>query len=464
MKIVTRFPPSPTGPLHIGSARTALFNYLFAQNGGGKMILRFEDTDKTRSKKEFEEDIFEGLNWLGMNCSEVFHQSERILVYRKYLEKLLAEEKAYYSDESKVTEFKSENDDSEDPSETLIDAPLRVIRLKNLKKVIIFNDIVRGEISIDTTELGDFIIARSIEEPLYHFAVVVDDFEMEATHIIRGEDGIYNTPRQILIQEAIGAPRPSYCHIPFVLGEDKSKLSKRHGAVSVNEYKMMGILPDAFLNYLALLGWNPGTTKEIFTREELIKEFSLSKIQKSGAVFSIEKLRWINREHLKKMSLADFKKLTLNYIPKEITSLPEWSEDRLTRLLPDLKERIYVLKEISDLGNGGDLSYIFDKPQYKTELLLPKKNKSNKNILSTHLEKVINLIEKIDASKTINKDTVKEAIWDYANEKGRGDVLWPMRVALSGKEKSPDPFTLSEILGKEATLSRLQNAISLLKG
>ncbi len=464
MKIITRFPPSPTGLLHIGSARTALFNYLYAQKEGGKMLLRFEDTDKSRSKKEYEEDIFKGLEWLGMGFSEVFHQSERTLVYRKYLEKLLAEEKAYYSDESKVTEFKSEGDESENPAETLIDAPLRVIRLKNPKKVITFNDAVRGEISIDTTELGDFIIARSIEEPLYHFAVVVDDFEMEVSHIIRGEDGIYNAPRQILIQEAIGAPRPVYCHIPFVLGEDKSKLSKRHGAVSVNEYRAMGILPDALLNYLALLGWNPGTEKEIFTREELIKEFSFSKIQKSGAVFNLEKLRWVNREHIKNMPLPDFKKLVLLWIPKEITTLPEWSDDRLNRFLPDLKDRIAVLKEINDLANAGELSYIFDKPQYETELLLPKKGEKSKEVLVSHLEKVVDFISTIDATKLFNKDTVKEAIWDYAGEQGRGNVLWPMRVALSGKQKSPDPFTLSEIFGKEQTTIRLQSAIALLKG
>ncbi len=461
--IITRFPPSPTGPLHVGSARTALFNYLLAKKENGKMILRFEDTDKARSKKEFEEDIFKGLEWLGMSCSEVYHQSERPLVYRKFLEKLLETGLAYYSEESKVSEFKSEGDETEGPGEVLLDAPLRVIRLKSPKKVITFNDEVRGEISIDTTELGDFIIARSIEEPLYHFAVVVDDFEMGVTHVIRGEDGIYNTPRQILIQEAIGASRPIYCHIPFVFGEDKTKLSKRHGAISVNEYRAIGILPDAFLNYLALLGWNPGGDKEIFTREELIAEFSLAKIQKSGAIFDTEKLRWINREHLKRLPSDEFKKLTLLWFPKEAQTLPQWSDERLMSFLPELRERIAVLSDIANLFNAGELSYIFDTPKFETKLLIPKKGDSDKKNLSNYLEHTITVLTTLDNAKPFSKEVIKEAIWDYSNEKGRGNVLWPMRVALSGKEKSPDPFTLSEILGRDETIKRLQLALSLLR-
>jgi len=266
--------PSPTGNFHVGGARTALFNFLFAKQNNGKFILRIEDTDKERSKKEFEDDIFESLEWLGLKYDEFYRQSERGEIYRNYVEKMLNNDSVYEAED-------------------------KVIRFRNPNKKIKFNDLVRGEIEFDTTELKDFVIAKSVDEPLYHLAVVIDDFESGITHVIRGEDHISNTPRQILIQEAIGAPRPLYAHLPLILAQDRSKLSKRkHGeSVSLDYYRHKGYSRDAIINYLALLGWNPGTEQEIFTLEELINVFDLGRVHKGGAIFDEKKLAWVNRKH-----------------------------------------------------------------------------------------------------------------------------------------------------------------------
>ena len=280
-RITTRFPPSPTGSLHIGNVRTALFNYLYARQNNGSFIVRIEDTDKARSKKEYEDEMLENLEWLGLKRDgELLHQSERTEIYKKYLQKLINENKAYIS-----TETEGENRE--------------VVRFRNPNKSVKFDDLIRGVVEFDTTELGDFIVAKSVDEPLYHLAVVIDDCESGITHVIRGEDHISNTPRQILIQEAIDATRPFYAHLPLVLAQDRSKLSKRrHGeSASLNYYRHKGYSPEAIINYLALLGWNPGTEQEIFTLEELINVFDLSRVHKGGAIFDEKKLAWVNRKH-----------------------------------------------------------------------------------------------------------------------------------------------------------------------
>ncbi|HEU5114515.1 MAG TPA: glutamate--tRNA ligase family protein, partial [Candidatus Paceibacterota bacterium] len=279
---VTRFAPSPTGYLHAGNYRTAVFSYLFARQNGGKFILRVEDTDRARSKKEYENNILESLEWLKLPYDEMYRQSERGDIYREYLEKLIAEDKAYVSQETTV--HNQEDNAKERRTE--------VIRFRNPNKRVRFQDLIRGDIEFDTTELGDFVIAKSVTEPIFHFAVVLDDYLMGITHVIRGEDHISNTPRQILIQEALGAPTPIYAHLPLVLAHDRSKLSKRHGAESMTHYRDAGYVPDALLNYMALLGWNPGTDQEIFDLDGLIKAFDISKVQKGGAIFNEEKLRW----------------------------------------------------------------------------------------------------------------------------------------------------------------------------
>lgn len=425
-QVITRFAPSPTGMLHVGGARTALFNYLFAKQNNGKFILRIEDTDKERSKKEFEEDMINSLKWLGINWDEFYRQSERTEIYKKYLEKLLKEGMAYISEE---LEGNSKS----------------VIRLRNKNKKISFDDLIRGKIEFDTTELSDFVIAKNKETPLYHFAVVVDDSEVGVTHVIRGEDHISNTPRQILIQEALGLPRPIYAHIPLILGSDRSKLSKRHGESSVMKYKDLGYLPEALVNFIAFLGWNPGTEKEIYSMEELIKDFSLKKIQKSGAIFNIARLDWLNKEYIKKADPDELKEWIEPYIPK--------SNSKIINLL---KERINKLSDIKNLYEASELNYFFKQPEYEKEKLLWREEKdliNTKNIL----EKIIEIIKSVD-EKNFTQENIKTVIWPYTEEKGRGNVLWPLRMALTGLDKSPDPFRVLEILGKIEVLKRLEYA------
>jgi glutamyl-tRNA synthetase len=435
-KVVTRIAPSPTGVMHIGTARTALFNYLFAKQNGGKFILRIEDTDRERSKPEFEKNIVEGLKILGLNFDAFYKQSERELVYQKYLNKLISEDKAYISKE-----------ESGDRTE--------VIRFRNPNKKVTFVDLIRGEITFDTTELGDFVIAKSVTEPLYHLAVVVDDFEMKITHVIRGEDGISNTPRQILIQEALGAPIPQYAHLPLILGEDKSKLSKRHGATSLSEFRDQGYLKDAILNHLAMLGWNPGTEQEIFSLDELVEIFSLDKVQKGGAVFNQEKLQWYNHQYLQKLSDQDFIEIF-----KKQTQRNEVDSNKVLKLKPVVLERINLTSEIEKMNREGEYDYYFDDPtDYDFEKLIWKK--SDKENTVKHLEKVVEIIS-ANTIDGLSPDEIKSFIWPYADENGRGDVLWPIRYALSGVDRSPDPFTLLSIVGQESSINRIKYAISKL--
>ncbi len=439
-EVRVRFAPSPTGTMHVGTARTALFNFLFAKKYEGKMVLRIEDTDKERSKKEYEDDILEGLKWLSISYDELYRQSERTAIYKKHLEHLISTGSVYVSKEEASEEGRRGE----------------VIRFKNPGKTVIFHDLIRGDISFDTTELGDFVIAKDLETPLYNFAVVVDDFDMGITHIIRGEDGISNTPRQILIQDALGAPRPLYAHIPFILAPDRSKLSKRHGAVSVTEYRNLGFLPEALVNFLALIGWNPGGEQEIFSIEELVRDFSLEKVQKGGAIFNIEKLRWMNKEYLKKIPAAEFKKHILGYIPDSIKTLPGFNKKKLDAVLVVIGDRISTFKDIATMAEVGEIDYYFVAPEYlKEKLLWKEENDYGKT--KARLVQTVSILETIkEASFTAEK--IKEALWNYATKKGRGFVLWPMRMALSGKDKSPDPFILAEVLGKEETIRRLIRA------
>ena len=272
----TRIAPSPTGFLHIGTARTALFNYLYARKMGGTFVVRIEDTDRARSTKEYEDDILAQLAWLGLSGDEFYRQSERAGEHQKALEGLVASDKAYLSKEPA----------KDDPTRTV-----EVVRLRNPGKPVTFIDVVRGEITIDTADLGDMVIARSLTDPLYHFAVVVDDEFAGITHVIRGEDHISNTPRQILIQEALGYERPIYAHLPLILAPDRTKMSKRRHATSVADFAKRGYTKEALINFLALLGWNPGNDKELYTEGELLAAFTLEHIQKGGAVFNEEKLK-----------------------------------------------------------------------------------------------------------------------------------------------------------------------------
>ncbi|MBU3968680.1 glutamate--tRNA ligase [Patescibacteria group bacterium] len=438
--VVVRFAPSPTGYLHIGGARTALFNYIFARQNNGKLILRIEDTDRERSTKEYEKSIVDTMDWLELDYDEIYRQSERTEIYKKYLKKMIDDGSAYVSKE------KPEKGGGRD----------EVIRFKNPNKKVIFNDLITGDIEVDTTDLGDFVIAKDLETPIFHLTNVIDDHEMGVTHIIRGQDHISNTPRQVLIQEAIGAQRPVYAHIPLILAPDKSKLSKRHGAVNVVEYKNSGYLSDAIINFLAFLGWNPGDEREILTREELLKEFKMEKVQKGGAVFNIEKLNWFNKKYIQMLSDKKFEEFVNEFMPEEIKKFPDYNK-KINKIIPIIKERIEKFVDIKDMHERGELKYFFEQPEYEIKSLMWR---DEKNIQDTkkHLEKTLNLLEKMQ-DNNFNSVSIKDAIWNYASEKGRGNVLWPMRYALSGLEKSPDPFILAVLLGKEETSNRIKTAI-----
>jgi glutamyl-tRNA synthetase len=429
-KVVVRMAPSPTGNLHVGTARTTLFNYLFAKRYGGKFILRIEDTDKERSTKEFEDNIIDGLTWLGLSWDEFYRQSERTEVYVSYVQKMLDNGSAYVSKE----EPKEEGQRSE------------VIRFKNPNKKIAFEDLVRGTVEFDTTELGDFVIARSPEEPLYHLAVVVDDFEMGVTHVVRGEDHISNTPRQILIQEAIGAPRPVYAHLPLIFDNEKKKLSKRkHGAaVWIDTYKNEGYLPDALLNFFALMGWNPGTEQEIFTLEELTKAFDIDRVQKSSAIFNVDKLRWINREHIKKLPKSEVREIVRSKFESKFPG-----KKLADKMLDIVTERIEVFGDVDTQIEAGEYNYFFNTPELDKDKIAWKQSTPEETV--TYLERSSDLLEDTDA------------LMKYAETIGKGSVLWPLRYALSGKEKSPDPFTLIDILGIDESKKRIENAIAKLQ-
>lgn len=438
--VVTRMAPSPTGHLHVGTIRTALYNYLFAKRHGGTFILRSEDTDKERSRKEYEDEIIEGLHWLGMSWDAFYRQSERTLIYRGYLERAIEKGTAYVSEEeSKKEEGKT----------------VQVVRLRNPNTTITFEDEVRGEITFDTTELGDFVIARSLDDALYHFTVVVDDHEMGVTHVIRGEDHISNTPRHILIQEAIGASRPIYAHLPLLLGTDRSKLSKRNGTVQLSSYRDAGYLKEAIVNYLAFLGWNPGTDEEIFTLGELERIFDLGGVQKSGAIFDIEKLKWVNKQHLNRLPESDFCTMVSERIPERVRALSQYSPERLIKLLPIIRERITVAEEITALGEAGEYDFAFEQPVHDPALIKWKNDDSPRAALP-RLQKIAEILATIP--ENASAEAVKERIWDYAVETGKGEVLWPLRVALTGKERSPDPFNVIAIIGSPEAYRRVHTA------
>ncbi len=435
-KVVTRFPPSPTGYFHIGSARTALFNYLFAAHHRGTMYLRFEDTDRARSKKEYEDDILAGLEWLQIDYTESspLRQSERLSAYRAYLHALIGKGAAYEAEEAEGGRG-------------------RVVRFKNPNTRVAFSDLIRGEVIFDTTELKDFIIARTVDDPLYHMAVVADDHDTGVTHIIRGEDHISNTQRQILILEALGFERPIYAHIPLILAPDKTKLSKRHGAASVNDYRRLGYEPEAFVNYLALLGWTPPSGKEKLSREELIAEFDISAVHKSGAVFDIEKLKWLNREYLREASDERILEEAMRRIPHKDPPI-------IAKLVPFIRERINIWSDIDTMNAEGEFTYFFDDPVLDPSKIAGKA--SDAATARKHLSTLSALLSKLPA-RDLDAAEIKAAVWNYAEKEGRGAVLWPLRYALSGREKSPDPFTVAAIIGREATLRRIKGAETALK-
>ena len=441
--VVTRIAPSPTGQMHIGTVRTALFNYLFAKKHGGTYFVRIEDTDRERNREEWVEAIWDDFAWCGLIPDARYRTSELLARHQALLHMLVEKDLAYISKEPK----------KDDPNSTV-----EVVRLRNKGTSVTFEDLIRGTVTFDTTELGDFVIARSIDDPLYHFAVVVDDGDAGVTHILRAEEHISNTPRQILIQEALGFPRPQYGHLPLILAPDRSKLSKRKHGASIDNYRAMGFLPDALINYLAMLGWNPGTEQEIFSLEALIEQFDLSGIQKGGAIFDIEKLRWFNKEYIKMQTPEQKKEMLHN----ACTEMPMWQQffDDHASARDDAFERYATTGEIIDAIGKGEYDFYLHTPDVSKELLMPQKATDSMQI-KTHVDYIVRHLSELSEGE-FTKETIKTTIWEYGSDVGRGMVLWPMRVALSGMRTSPDPFLIAEAIGKKETLARLERASQIL--
>ncbi|GIW67237.1 MAG: glutamate--tRNA ligase [Candidatus Parcubacteria bacterium] len=465
MVVRVRFAPSPTGYLHLGGARTALFNYLFAKAENGVFILRIEDTDKERSRREFEEDIIDSLNWLGLFWDEgPIRQSERIDLYEKIIKELIDKDLAYYcfcSKEELELRKQEQLTRGEVPrysgtcrnldKQTVLKRKEKenyVIRLKVPEKIITFKDFLRGEIKFDFRQSGDFVIAKKEKEPLYVLANTVDDHYQGITHVIRGEEFILTTPKQLLIYQYLDWQPPIFVHLPLVLGQDRSKLSKRHGAKSINEYRQEGYLPEAILNFVALLGWHPAGDREIISLEEMIKEFKLEKLNKSPTIFNISKLNYFNRHYLKTkkpeelIDLLDFSTYINNYSYEKILKIIELGKERATTLNDILPSVEFFFKD-------------FD---YSAEMLIWKNTSREK--IKNNLEEIKKEFAKIK-EEDFRAEKIKE-ILDRLSGNNKGEYFWPLRVALSGKEASPPPFDLAEVFGKEKTIDLINKAIEKL--
>ena len=432
MNIVTRIAPSPTGYFHIGTARTALFNYLYAKNQGGDFILRFEDTDKKRSEKKYEKDILNSLHWLGIQPDRIFYQSKRTKVYKEYINFLITSGDAYISKE------KAKEGDGE----------VEIVRFKNTYGKVSFEDELRGTIETDISDLGDFVIARSIDDPLYNLAVVIDDISMGITHLIRGDDLIASTPRQVAIYKALNSTPPKYIHIPLIHSATGGKLSKRKDATSISEYRNLGYLPEAIINLMALLGWNPKTNEELFSLRKLVEIFKLSGLQKQSAVFNIDKLNWFNNKYIANMSNSELSSRLKPYLRKRF---PIKSFILSPDIWKDIRERATTFREVERDIMNGQYDFYYTRPKYEEKLL-----KKQSEVAVSHLKKIKELLSLV---KVWNAENIKSSVWDYATEEGRGNVLWPFRVSLSGREKSPDPFSIAESIGKRETIKRLDIAI-----
>lgn len=481
-KLKVRFAPSPTGPFHIGGARSALFNWLVARHADGTFLVRIEDTDLKRSTKESEENIKDSLKWLGMNWDEgidvggphgPYRQTERLDLYKKEVQRLLDEGKAYYcycSAEELEKSRKAQLDAGKTPiydehcrhlteeEKAKYEAEGRkpVVRLKVRKDgVFAFDDMVRGHVEFQAAGVGDFIIMKSDGIPVYNFAVVIDDAFMEVTHVIRAEEHLSNTPRQLAIYEALGYKPPKFGHISLILGEDHKKMSKRHGATSVTEYRNMGYLPEAVVNYLALLGWTPKGEQEIFTEEELIKQFSMKRVSSNDAVFDINKLNWINFQYMKKLDADQLYAQIFPFLVKAgyvEESVTEEKKDWLKKVIWFMKDHIYFAGQAAD-----ELKFFFeDMPKITDEnvLAIMKEETSGKLLKA--------FIEDLKALETFDQAEIKKCFNACMKAQGiKGKAAYePTRIALTGATQGPGMFEMMELFGREKTMDRLEAALA----
>jgi len=475
--------------LHVGGSRTALFNYLFAKKNKGKFILRIEDTDVQRSEQKWTDEIIEHLKWLGIQWDEgpdvggnlgPYKQSQRLDIYEKYLKKLLDEDKAYYCFcteeelESSRQNYmsrglapkyngKCSHLAPEVVKKNLADGKSCVIRFRVQNKKIKFNDLIRGDIEFDAELLGDVVIAKNLKTPLYHFAVVVDDFLMQISHVIRGEEHLPNTPRQMLLIQALDFDQPKYAHLPLMLNFDRSKMSKRQGDVALSDYRKNGYLPEALINFMALLGWNPGTEKEMFSLAQLVKEFSIEKVQKAGAIFNIQRLDFLNGFYIREKPIEKLTELCEPYLKESgLLVQGQVSKAKLQEIVEVSKTRMKKLSEIPALTDF----FFQNKLIFSKDLLSWQKvtEGATKEALEASY-KVLSEIKRWDI-KQLEKDLFS-LVEKFNAQKGyplqnKGYLLWPLRVALSGKNNSPSPFEIADILGKEKTLKRIEDAVKML--
>lgn len=481
-KVVTRYAPSPTGFQHIGGIRTALFAYLYAKKEGGDFILRIEDTDKSREVDGAIEHTKEALQWLGIEWDYgpdkpgpwgggSFLQSDRLDIYKKYAQKLIDEGLAYadpytkeeleaFRETAKAQKrpflYRDHRPETTEPWDGTKPLRFKVTEVKRHH----WKDAVRGDLEAGEEMLDDIIIIKADGYPTYNFAHIVDDLEMGVTHIMRGEEFIASTPKFLSLYDALELPYPIFVTMPPIMAADgKKKLGKRDGAKDILEYRAEGYLPEVMVNFLALIGWNPGTDQEIFSMEELVQTFSLDKIQRSGGAFNEEKLLWMNKEYFQKLDADTFSTLVINALPEETKALPQYSDATAMKLSPTIQERVHTSTEITQTALTGEYHFAFCTPEVSVESIKWKKDEQAKDALP-RLQKASALLADADFT---NAGTIKTALWNYAEEVGRGDLLWPLRVALTGMERSPDPFMCAFIIGREETLLRINNAITTLE-
>jgi len=484
-QVRVRFAPSPTGHLHLGGARTALFNWLFAKHHNGVFILRIEDTDKTRSTVEANKSILEGLQWLGLYWDEgpnaggkhgPYYQTERLEIYRKYAKKLLEEGKAYHcfctpeelEKKRKEAEARKEAPRYDGSCRKLSEAEIKKLRASGKPAVLRFRlppvgetevqDIVRGKVVFQNELLDDFVIMKSDGFPTYNFAAVIDDHLMEITHIIRGDDHLSNTPRQILLYQELGLTPPAFAHIPMILGEDKTRLSKRHGATSVIDYEDMGYLPEAMVNFLARMGWGHGD-QEIFSRDELIKLFTLDAVSKNAAIFNQEKLLWLNGQYIRQALPERIVDLSMPYLMEKFPQVKDLEKSKdgarhFLKIVACLQDRIKLIPDVAELA-----SYFFSEEfEYDGEAEKKYfKGRETADLLSK-------LSEKLSALKTFDHEHLEKTFKGLAKDLNAklGAVIHPTRLALTGRAVSPGIYDVVEILGKEETLKRIEKAITYL--
>ncbi len=459
----TRFAPSPTGHLHLGGARTALFNYLFARHHGGRFILRIEDTDRERSRPEFVNAILEGLRWLGLDYDEgPYFQSERHDLYRQKVEELLAGGHAYYcfcspeqlEEQRRRAQAEGRRAAYDRRCRGLGRAPRAgeraVVRFKMpTEGETAIRDLVRGPVIFDNAELDDLIIVRSDGTPTFHLVVVVDDIEMGITHVLRGEDHLTNTPKQVHICRALGAQPPQYAHLPLIVGPDRTRLSKRHGATSVAAYRDQGFVPEAVVNYLARLGWSHGD-QEIFTLDELIALFDVSEVGKAAAAFDMDKFTWVNFEHIKRLPDPVLADRVLPFLERLGLRLDEGSRARLERVVPLLRERSKTLVELAAQARV----FLADEVAYDGRALA-------KFLDETGCQRLTELAEELERVSAWRAEEIRGAFERVMarHEIKLGKIAQPARVALTGGTVSPGIFEVCEVLGRDRTLNRLRAAV-----